>query len=61
MQGTRDELATWDLIETMCSSLPQASLIKLEGADHGFKAGKQNTMSVLANTTRDWVAATLAE
>jgi len=54
LQGTRDELATLSLIESVCSSLPNAELIKIEGADHAFKAGKQNIMQVLVNTTRDW-------
>src|SRR4029079_9925247 len=44
LQGTRDELATWDLIESVCSSLPLAKLVKIEGADHSFKAGKQNVI-----------------
>jgi predicted alpha/beta-hydrolase family hydrolase len=55
LQGTRDELATWDLIESTCSTLPSASLIKIEGADHSFKAGKQNIIQLLANETEKWV------
>ncbi|MEJ7740253.1 MAG: alpha/beta family hydrolase [Chitinophagaceae bacterium] len=55
LQGTRDELAALHLIETVCSSLPKASLVKLEGADHGFKAGKLNVVPLLANATRDWI------
>lgn len=55
LQGTRDELAEWSLIETVCASLPGATLIKLEGADHAFKAGKQNLVPVLAQHTRDWL------
>jgi len=55
LQGTKDELATLGLIESVCSSLPNAELIKIEGADHAFKAGKQNTMQVLVNTTSDWI------
>src|SRR6476660_984826 len=53
LQGTRDALATWDLIESVCSSLPLAKLIKIEGADHSFKAGKQNVIQVLADITND--------
>src|SRR5687768_122366 len=34
LQGTRDELATWNLIEEVCTSLPPATLIKIEGANH---------------------------
>jgi len=55
LQGTRDALATWDLIESVCTSLPLAKLVRLEGADHSFKAGKQNVMQLLVDTTRDWI------
>jgi len=55
LQGTRDELATWDLIETVCSSLPLAALVKIEGADHSFKAGKKDIMEILVNETKDWI------
>ena len=56
LQGTRDELAKWDLIESVCKKLKTATLIKIEGANHAFKAGKQNILQLLADTTRDWVA-----
>lgn len=55
LQGTRDELATWSLIESVCLSLPLAVLVKIEGANHAFKAGKQNIVPALANATRDWI------
>jgi len=55
LQGTRDAMATLSLIESVCSSLPQATLVKIEGADHSFKAGKQNIMPVLVKATRDWM------
>ena len=55
LQGTRDELATWNLIESVCASLPLAELVKIEGADHAFKAGKQNTIQVLADKTNEWI------
>jgi len=55
LQGTRDELATWDLIESVCSSLPLAKLVKIEGANHAFKAGKQDIMKRLVMETKDWV------
>ena len=53
LQGTRDELATLELIEQVCSSLKQATLIKLEGANHAFKAGKQDLIPVLAKYVYD--------
>ena len=55
LQGTRDEFATLNLIESGCSSLPLATLIKIEGANHAFKAGKQNIIPMLSTFTKDWV------
>jgi len=55
LQGTRDALAQSDLIELVCSSLSKATLIKIEGADHSFKAGKINTTEMLAKATNNWV------
>jgi predicted alpha/beta-hydrolase family hydrolase len=55
LQGTKDELATWDLIESVCASLSNAELIKIEGADHAFKAGKTNTIQILTDKTKDWI------
>ncbi|GAA0534542.1 alpha/beta hydrolase family protein [Chitinophaga japonensis] len=54
LQGSRDTLATWDLIETVCQSLRKATLVKLEGADHAFKAGKKDVMSLLVDETKKW-------
>jgi predicted alpha/beta-hydrolase family hydrolase len=55
LQGTKDALATWDLIAPVCASLKKATLVKLEGADHSFKAGKKDTMSMLVNATHEWI------
>lgn len=55
LQGTRDAMAELSLIESVCSSLPQAALIKIEGADHAFKAGKQNVTDLLAKSTAEWI------
>ena len=55
LSGTRDEFATLHLLEEVCSSLPSATLIKIEGANHGFKAGKVDTMEMLVNFTNDWI------
>jgi predicted alpha/beta-hydrolase family hydrolase len=55
LQGTKDTLATWDLIEEVCSSLKKAKLVKLEGADHSFKAGKKDIMTLLTQATKEWV------
>ncbi len=55
LQGSRDTLATWELIKTVRESLRKATLVKFEGADHSFKAGKNDVMSSLVNETKKWV------
>src|ERR1700676_5577784 len=55
LQGTKDTLANWELIKTVCESLRKATLVKVEGADHSFKAGKNDVMSLLVNETKKWV------
>lgn len=55
LQGTKDVLATCDMIESVCSLLRPAKLVKIEGADHSFKAGKQNILQLLADTTNEWI------
>ncbi|MFZ2906009.1 MAG: alpha/beta family hydrolase [Cyclobacteriaceae bacterium] len=54
LQGTRDELAKWELIEQVTASLPSATLSKIDHADHSFKAGKQNTLPTLALIIKEW-------
>ena len=55
LSGTRDEFATLKLLEKVCSKLTNATLVKIEGANHSFKAGKLNTIDMLADFTRNWV------
>jgi predicted alpha/beta-hydrolase family hydrolase len=55
IQGTKDELADWDLVESVCASLPKADLVKIEGADHAFKSGRINTIPILTKATSEWV------
>ena len=55
LHGTKDELATWDLIESVCASLPLATLVKIEGANHAFKAGNQNIIQLLTDETKNWI------
>ena len=55
LQGTKDTLASVELITTVCKSLRKATLVKFEGADHSFKAGKNDVMSLLVNETKKWV------
>lgn len=59
LQGTRDELAQWDLISSVTHSLSHATLQKLEGADHAFKAGRKNLIPDLAQVTKEWIASTI--
>lgn len=58
LQGTRDALANMTLIESVCKGLPLASLHKFDGADHSFKAGKQDLIPALAETVREWARKT---
>jgi len=60
LQGTKDALANWDLIEAVCKPIRLASLVELEGADHSFKAGKKDTISWLVDSTRQWTGKILA-
>jgi predicted alpha/beta-hydrolase family hydrolase len=55
LSGTRDEFATLHLLKEVCLSLATATLIEIEGANHGFKAGKLNTMEMLVNYTNEWI------
>jgi predicted alpha/beta-hydrolase family hydrolase len=55
LQGTKDDLASWDLIQEVCASLPKATLVRIEGANHMFKAGKIDVIALLAKETRDWM------
>ena len=54
LQGSRDALATWELIEEVCASLKQATLVRLEGVDHSMKATK--TIKLIADMTEKWIA-----
>jgi uncharacterized protein len=55
LQGTRDSLAEWSLIEPLCQKFSTATLIKLEDADHSFKAPRQNLVPVLAKEFSSWI------
>ena len=55
IQGTRDKLAEWSLTKNVINNLSQATLHKIEGADHAFKAGKQNLIPTLAMLTSQWI------
>jgi uncharacterized protein len=49
LQGAKNTLITWSLVTTVCECLRKATSEKLEGADHSFKAGKNDVMSLLIN------------
>ncbi len=55
LQGSKDALATWELIQSVCATLPTASLVRFDGADHAFKAGKTDTMPLLVDATVGWL------
>lgn len=55
LQGTRDALADFKLIQKVVKGLKMAKLISYEGADHSFKASKQNLIPTLAQHTAEWI------
>jgi predicted alpha/beta-hydrolase family hydrolase len=56
LSGTRDEFASLKLLEKVCKGLSNATLSKIEGANHAFKAGKVNTMEILVDLTKKWIS-----
>lgn len=56
LQGTRDALADIQLIEKVSHGHKLATLKKFEGADHSFRAGKQDLIPLLASAIREWTA-----
>lgn len=55
LQGTRDALAEWSLINKVTSSLRTAKLVSFEGADHSFKAKKIELIPELAEATHSFI------
>lgn len=55
LQGTRDALADWTLISEVASALDNATLIRFEGADHGFRKGKSYLTKELALAAARWM------
>lgn len=55
LQGTRDALADMTLMEKVCSPLSSATLLKFEGADHSFKAGKSVIIPELISAAANWI------
>jgi uncharacterized protein len=54
LQGTRDALASLDLMRGVTERLKRAELVQFEGADHSFKAGKKEFIPELAEHTSRW-------
>lgn len=55
LSGTRDALAELSLIKGVTKKLKLATLVTFEGADHSFKAGKENLLPKLASITAGWI------
>lgn len=55
LQGTRDALADFESMKEVTGNLKKATLVPIENADHSFKAGKINTIEILAENTDQWV------
>ena len=55
LQGTKDDLATWDLLYSVCSKLKKTRLVKLDGVNHSFKAGKRDILPSLVIATKEWL------
>lgn len=60
LSGTRDDLASLDLLRPVCSRLPLATLHTLDTADHGFKILKRSRTTAedvydeMARVVREW-------
>ena len=46
LQGSRDEFAEFDLIKKVTNPLKKAKLVRIEGANHSYKAGKLKAMEI---------------
>jgi hypothetical protein len=59
--GTRDELATLDLLEPVIKKLKTATLHKIDTANHSYKVLKKTRTSTedvfaeMARVTREWL------
>lgn len=55
LQGMRDTLADFKMIQQVTKKLKLATLVSFENADHSFKAPKQNLIPALAQETAKWL------
>jgi predicted alpha/beta-hydrolase family hydrolase len=59
LQGTRDALADFKMIQQVTKKLKLAKLVSFENADHSFKAPKQNLIPALAEASARWMLETI--
>ena len=59
LQGTRDELGTFELVKQVTAPLKHATVVEILGANHAFKAGKTDVISLLVKATISWMEKTL--
>jgi predicted alpha/beta-hydrolase family hydrolase len=56
LSGTRDEFARMDLLKKVLKKIPAATLVTIEGANHGFKvAGRKDTFELLAALSMTYI------
>ena len=65
LSGTRDRLATQELLTGVCAELPMARLHWLDTADHGYsplkrKGSREDVMNEMAHVTREWTNGVLS-
>jgi len=61
VQGTRDALATWDLLEPVVRALPRATLHPILEGDHGFRVPKRRAsaeavLAEVVSAVTGWLA-----
>lgn len=54
LQGTRDALASPELMLKVTEPLRNTSLVFVDGADHGFQSGRKNFIPQLADAVSGW-------
>lgn len=65
LSGTRDELASRELLEQVVSNLPTAQLHWLDTADHGYhvlkrtRASAEDLFEEMARVTREFIERSL--
>ena len=59
VSGTRDSFASGDLLDRTVASLPNATLHRIQGADHGLKVkgrSQQDVVAEVVTTIAGWIA-----